>query len=616
MTEYSKDNSSSYLLEKARGAILGAAVGDALGWPYELRSGRVAPDKISAFKNGSLHFQDWERRTGGRFYPHAVNIRSGEYSDDTQLILSTARSLLLGKENWQKYFSERELPLWLIYERGGGGATKRAAKSWLSGKKPWSKYLKKKDTIRYFKAGGNGVAMRILPHLISKSDIQDFKIIGEEIFRNGICTHGHPRALLGAIAYSYALWVAMRESKILRYGELIEELLSSINVWGEIKELSEKFSKWFNVANKCLNNEYFSIWKRTITEMKELLEIGRKSLRKEALADDIETLDEMGCFNKKIGGAGTVTAASSIFLASRHAVAPIHALSASVLAKGADTDTIASMTGALLGAINGVEWLQPLCNEIQDTDYLNKVAKSFYDKDIRNQLLEFGIPKNINKMYFDEIDESISQSKKGDTISLSKNHMIKVLDVINHKMKSRKIEVTSRKIEIFGGQTAYVKKIKKKEAPLYKVQEKVECKAPGVEILSLPISPKRIGVKIRVRDFRTSRDFYEKVLGLNASKESTKSVTFGGIMTISQISMSKKELNNLEPDERKKLSAIFTICIETEDIERIFNDLKQYGATLLDKSILTDQKNGIRYFRCLDPEQNILEIMERVECKS
>src|SRR5215471_15049583 len=75
-------------------------------------------------------------RQWGAKAEHTVGIGAGEYSDDTQLLLATTRSLLYG-EQWAKYLSHYELPLWLLYERGGGGATKRAAAAWQRNVTPW-----------------------------------------------------------------------------------------------------------------------------------------------------------------------------------------------------------------------------------------------------------------------------------------------------------------------------------------------------------------------------------------------------------------------------------------------------------------------------------------------
>src|SRR5712692_10130023 len=209
--ELSTVNGAS-LIAKAQGAFLAAASGDALGWPQEDRSSRIgkpAGDLVLT------EFQEWRRKSGGRFYPYEELILIGEYSDDTQLLLCTARSLLYGSQ-WWHHLTKRELPTWSLYERGGGRATKHAVGMWLTGREPWSS-TQKEDRQHYFEAGGNGVAMRIMPHCLVGVAENDFGVVARNILANGICTHGHPRALIGALAYGYAVWTAFRETAPLQY---------------------------------------------------------------------------------------------------------------------------------------------------------------------------------------------------------------------------------------------------------------------------------------------------------------------------------------------------------------------------------------------------------------
>ena len=131
------------------GAIVGGAFGDALGWPHEQRA-------TPALARGKLGLESWLKRSGGRFQPHTEMLAPGAYSDDTQLVLAVARARLSGNKWWQR-LAETELPFWLFYERGGGGATLRAARSLLRGILPWEG--KALDREKYFAAGGNGAAM-------------------------------------------------------------------------------------------------------------------------------------------------------------------------------------------------------------------------------------------------------------------------------------------------------------------------------------------------------------------------------------------------------------------------------------------------------------------------
>lgn len=103
--------------ERARGAFVAAAVGDALGWPMEDRGNRVGG---TAKVKPMPRMVPWVRREGGRYAPHEQPIPAGGYSDDTQLLLAVARSRLRG-DDWYRHLVEAELPVWLLYERGEEG---------------------------------------------------------------------------------------------------------------------------------------------------------------------------------------------------------------------------------------------------------------------------------------------------------------------------------------------------------------------------------------------------------------------------------------------------------------------------------------------------------------
>ena len=73
-------------------------------------------------------------------------------------------------------------------------------------------------------AGGNGVVMRIMPHVIKNEE--DIEYIMKQVLLNGMYTHGHPRALVGAMLYAYSLAYIFSLETTLEYGELIEELIN------------------------------------------------------------------------------------------------------------------------------------------------------------------------------------------------------------------------------------------------------------------------------------------------------------------------------------------------------------------------------------------------------
>jgi ADP-ribosylglycohydrolase len=66
---------------------------------------------------------------------------------------------------------------------------------WLKGREPWAS-RDSEGAARYFQAGGNGVAMRILPHALKHAKDDDFQGAARNIVLNGIATHGHPSRMM------------------------------------------------------------------------------------------------------------------------------------------------------------------------------------------------------------------------------------------------------------------------------------------------------------------------------------------------------------------------------------------------------------------------------------
>lgn len=351
--------------DKCMGALLAAAIGDALGWPFENRSGNKCKKPIA-----DGQFQSWTRQSGGRFWPHTERIERGEYSDDTQLLLSVARSLQYG-DKWNLYFVRQELPFWLTYERGGGNAIKTAARLWKKHKCPWDETNDIKDISTYFNAGANGVAMRILPHVIYGLNSDDITSLMTVVIKNGMYTHGHPRALLGATCYAYALYVAGRKKSSLEYGELIKSVLDGQEYWGKYYDI---LPEWKEMGSKVLHRDYISVWNETVRNMCENLQRMQTALQAGLLDNTEEFLKSIGCLSPATNGAGDVSALTAIYFASKYAANPKQGIIAAAYLKNSDTDTNALMTGAILGMIQGYEWIPCEWKTVQDYEYISKLS--------------------------------------------------------------------------------------------------------------------------------------------------------------------------------------------------------------------------------------------------
>ncbi|MFB9415536.1 ADP-ribosylglycohydrolase family protein [Dactylosporangium matsuzakiense] len=355
--------------QAATGIFLAAAAGDALGWPQEARGGLVGGQKERDGAKPQMTFRSWIRHAGHYSGRYRDPVQPGEYSDDTQLLLATARACLAGDHWWQR-LTEAELPTWPLYQRGGGGAVLRAAAAWASGRPPWESgsSARAQDAVaRYRNAGANGIAMRIAPHVL-RADTSHALI--RRVVRDGITTHGHPRALVGALVYAFALGHAAQAQATHGFGDSIQAAANGLIDADQI--LPELPTGW---ATDSELDRFVGAWHDTNKETQQLLEIITDSLHQGAMSNPETTLERLGCTDPKVNGSGTVTATAAIYLASRFAARPQNGLLTAAFLRKADTDTLASMTSAMLGALHGIDWLGDLAVTVQDAAYLTKVAE-------------------------------------------------------------------------------------------------------------------------------------------------------------------------------------------------------------------------------------------------
>jgi hypothetical protein len=107
------------LLHKIQGALVASAIGDALGWITEFEKS-LADIEHKYGVAQITDFATWSKRVGGRFHGYNDEILPGEYSDDTQLALCTARCITAQGHFDVACFTELEFPFWLDYARGAG----------------------------------------------------------------------------------------------------------------------------------------------------------------------------------------------------------------------------------------------------------------------------------------------------------------------------------------------------------------------------------------------------------------------------------------------------------------------------------------------------------------
>ena len=323
---------------------LWAAYGDALGWISELTDSKGLKRRTGG---ESLERPiPWKRRVGGRSGVQAA-LPQGCYSDDSQLRLATARSIRASGFDVEA-FAKVELPVWVSYGLGGGRSTTAAAANLSNGKSVWWANRFKGWT----NSGGNGAAMRVQPHVWAAPPPHHPETYLMDVVRNAICTHSHPVGLIGAVLHARCLGHVMRTGRLPSAADLEAVLNQVSELPGRIKEDSELLN-WL-AAFEAAASPFVPAWKDAVEEACRAL--GRiVSIRASSTDDSPEVqytrlLDALGLRSPELRGSGMLTALAAVGLTWIEA-RPKEAMRIAANALGSDTDTIATMAGALLGSI-------------------------------------------------------------------------------------------------------------------------------------------------------------------------------------------------------------------------------------------------------------------------
>jgi len=175
-------------VDRARGALLGTFVGDALGMPFEGRPAGEIPRDVEMV----------EARRG-----------RGTYTDDTQMMIALTESLIargqIDDEHLAQAFQDAYDP-----DRGYGGGTRRVLGLWAAGTPVAAAAAL---TFEGQGSRGNGAAMRIAP--VAVRFARDPERLRAEAARSARLTHAHPVGIDGAVVQAAAIGAALRDEDIL-----------------------------------------------------------------------------------------------------------------------------------------------------------------------------------------------------------------------------------------------------------------------------------------------------------------------------------------------------------------------------------------------------------------
>lgn len=302
------------LKPKFLGALIGTAVGDALGMPVEGWSYR----EIAA-EYGELREM------------HDGRLPAGNYTDDTQMMIGVAESLIAKKgfngEDMAQRFIENYDPC-----RGYGPGPPKVFKKILKGE-PWNR-----ASITLFGVGsyGNGGAMRIAPIGLLYEKPDEVRMAASQ---SSQITHAHKLGIEGATLQAYAISLAARTNTSSPLDP--EIFLAKLQGFVNDAIYREKLEK----ASQLL---------RDVTSKSQVIEV---------LGHGIEA------FN-------SVPTAIYSFLSHPQSFeeAVIRAVGL-----GGDTDTLGAMTGAISGAYLGVEAIPTRWKEqLENCRYIKQLAEKLW----------------------------------------------------------------------------------------------------------------------------------------------------------------------------------------------------------------------------------------------
>ncbi|AGE27853.1 ADP-ribosylation/Crystallin J1 [Pseudomonas poae RE*1-1-14] len=373
-------------LKRTISSALWAAYGDALGFPTELASEQLVKERLGHRR--ATRTEQWTRMVGGRFGAQ-VMLPAGAYSDDTQLRLSTCRAISGQGYFDVEAFAKIELPIWQIYALGAGRGSKSAATSLCNRSTNWfSNFFN-----GYENGGGNGAAMRVQPHVWAAVNLRNKPSYLVDVIRNSICTHGHMRGIAGAVVHAVSL------AHVLEHGRVPTEAEWSLftndirSIPSLIKTDPELATFWVPTWEKASNQslelaveQVAAEWEGSVRNAVEWL--SRKSETPASLYDGIVSSDK-GLSKEERGSGLKCALFANVAALLGQRVGSQEIIETVVNLLNSDTDTIATMAGALIGAA------QPesrYLGQIQDEAYVRSEAQRLYSISQGHLVKSFSYP--------------------------------------------------------------------------------------------------------------------------------------------------------------------------------------------------------------------------------
>lgn len=295
--------------------LTGLAVGDALGMPFEMMS---IVDRPLREWNG--WFEDG----------HSHKLKAGQWTDDTQMAMALAESLLAEKTYSPADAARRYLAWHTSGDcRGQGGSTGKALRK-LKGGYTWMQSATPG-------AEGNGTAMRVAPlGLFFHGNVDAAAKMAAVDAR---ITHGSEEAAVGSMAVAVAVSMLAQRSAVK-------------------DNLVYKVTEWTAPTKTQINARLYNV-------------LG-------ALNRDISSQDKVVKALIDLGTGGhVVQTVPAAFFAFAATTSFKDAIEAAVRA-GGDTDTTAAITGALAGTFYGIKEVAYYLDKLEGAEHLRALERRLY----------------------------------------------------------------------------------------------------------------------------------------------------------------------------------------------------------------------------------------------
>jgi len=414
--------------------------------------------------------------------------------------------------------------------------------------------------------------MRILPIALLFSN-QPPGRAASSIVSNGICTHGHPRALIGALMYGYACRIYFQCEASLAYGELVDQLLHDFTDWAALPDVSATWPDWAI----GISDDFREAWSSAASEAMDGLGRVSRAVKRGAASIDRRVIEDLGGYGDA-GGSGIVSSLCAVYLATRYAQDPMRALLVSAFDKDLDTDTIASMAAGLLAVFHGKQWMGELGNVVQDAGYIEGLSDAYLLAHVTRE-----VPPALS-CNVAEFRRLVSSAMIGDTFTLPDRRTASIVASYNVGAKGEKHVGTLIGLRTEDNQGIFVTHLGRKQV------RSGEMQTHG----NTSLLPPRVAIRFAVRDVAQSAWFYGELLGLPVSRKNEQGILVNGCLAFSR--------STTEPEGARDV----TICFETHQFEQIVRSVKSNSKT----SVNTTQRLGIRMLRVQDPDGYFVEITE------